>query len=207
MAQFFQLHPKDPQPRLIKRAVEILQKGGVIVYPTDSSYALGCRLDNKDGLERIRRLRRLPEDHHFTLVCPDLSQAALFAKMANVSFRLIKSLTPGPFTFILEATRETPRRLQHVKQKSIGIRLPDDPITKALVADLGEPLLSTTLLMPGEEEPLSDPEDIRDRLEKDVELVIDSGVVGYRPTTVIDLTGPEPQILRQGTGVVEHLNN
>ena len=205
MSQYFQLHPKNPQPRLVKRAVEILQQGGILVYPNDSSYALCCRADHKEGLDRIRRLRRLPEDHHFTRICHDLSQAALFAKMDNAGFRLIKSLTPGPFTFILEATRETPRRLQHEKKKSIGIRLPDDPITQALVAELGEPLLSTTLLMPDEAEPLSDPEDIRDRLEKDVELVIDSGVVPYRPTTMIDLTGSEPEILRQGTGLVDHL--
>ena len=205
MSQYFEIHPKDPQVRLIRRTQEILLQGGVIVYPTDSSYALGCRLDNKEGLEHIRRIRQLPEDHHFTLICRDLSQASNFAKMENASFRLVKSLTPGPFTFILEATRETPRRLQHVKRKTIGIRLPDDPISMALVEAVGEPLFSTTLLMPGEEEPMADPEDIRDRLEKEVELVIDSGVLSYKPTTVLDLTGPTPEIVRQGIGQADHL--
>jgi tRNA threonylcarbamoyl adenosine modification protein (Sua5/YciO/YrdC/YwlC family) len=205
MSQFFQLHPKDPQPRLIKRVGEILRANGLIVYPTDSSYAFGCRIDNKDGLDRICRLRRLGEDHNFTLICKDLAQVSTYAKMNNEGFRLIKSLTPGSFTFILEATRETPRRMQHVKRKTIGIRLPDDAITAAILAELDEPLFSSTLLLPEHDDPMSDPEDIRDRLEKDVELVIDSGVVPYNPTTIIDLTGTHPEIVRQGVGVADNL--
>lgn len=205
MSQFFHIHPKNPQPRLIKRCVEIIRDGGVIVYPTDSSYAFGCRMDNKEGLERIRRIRRLDEDHNFTLVCIDISQIATFAKINNESFRLIKSLTPGPFTFILTATRETPRRIQHAKRKTIGIRLPDDPITAAIVAELGEPLFSSTLILPGEAESLSDPEDIRDRVGKEVDLIIDSGVVTYEPTTIIGFTGEYPEIIRQGKGIVESL--
>lgn len=205
MSQFFQIHPKDPQPRLIKRCVEILLQGGVIVYPTDSSYALGCRMDNREGLERIRRIRRLEEDHNFTLVCIDISQISTFAKMNNEGFRLIKSLTPGPYTFILEATKETPRRLMHAKRKTIGVRLPDDPITEAIVTDLGEPLFSSTLIMPGEEEAMADPEDIRDRLEKEVDLIIDAGILTYEPTTIIGFTGDNPEIIRQGKGLAENL--
>ena len=205
MSQFFQIHPKDPQPRLIKRSVELLRGNGLIVYPTDSSYAFGCRIDNKDGLEMIRRLRRLDDDHNFTLICRDIAQVSTFAKMNNEGFRLIKSLTPGPFTFILEATRETPRRLQHAKRKTIGIRLPDDAITSALLAELDEPLFSSTLMLPEQDEPMSDPEEIRDRLQKEVELVIDSGVVSYKPTTIIDMTGETPEITRQGHGIAESL--
>ena len=205
MSQFFQVHPKDPQPRLIKRCVEILQKGGVIVYPTDSSYALGCRMDNRDGLERIRRIRELVEDHNFTLVCVDISQISTVAKMNNESFRLIKSLTPGPFTFILEATKEPPKRLVHGNRKTIGIRLPDDPITEAIVSDLGEPLFSSTLILPGDEEALADPEDIRERLEKVVDLIIDSGILPYEPTTIIGCTSDSPEIIRQGKGIASSL--
>jgi tRNA threonylcarbamoyl adenosine modification protein (Sua5/YciO/YrdC/YwlC family) len=205
MSQFFHIHPQDPQPRLIKRCVEIIRAGGVIVYPTDSSYAFGCRMDNKEGLERIRRIRRLDQDHNFTLVCIDISQVSTFAKINNESFRLIKSLTPGPFTFILTATRETPRRIQDVKRKTIGIRLPDDPITEAIVAELGEPLFSSTLILPGEEESMSDPEAIRDRIGKEVDLIIDAGVVTYEPTTIIGFTGENPEIIRQGKGIVESL--
>jgi tRNA threonylcarbamoyl adenosine modification protein (Sua5/YciO/YrdC/YwlC family) len=205
MSQFFHIHPQDPQPRLIKRCVEIIRAGGVIVYPTDSSYAFGCRMDNKEGLERIRRIRRLDQDHNFTLVCIDISQVSTFAKINNESFRLIKSLTPGPFTFILTATRETPRRIQDVKRKTIGIRLPDDPITEAIVAELGEPLFSSTLILPGEEESMADPEAIRDRVGKEVDLIIDAGVVTYEPTTIIGFTGENPEIIRQGKGIVESL--
>jgi len=205
MSQLFQIHPKDPKPRLIKRTVEILRQGGLVVYPNDSSYAFGCRIDNKDGLELIRRLRRLDDDHNFTLICRDIAQVSTFAKMSNESFRLIKSLTPGPFTFILEATRETPRRLQHAKKKTIGIRLPEDAITAAILNELDEPLFSSTLLLPDQEDPMSDPEEIRDRLQKEVELVIDSGVVSYEPTTIIDLTGANPEITRQGRGIAENL--
>ena len=205
MSQFFQIHPQDPQARLIKRSVEIVRGGGVIVYPTDSGYALGCMMDSKDALERIRRIRKLDEDHNFTLVCIDISQISTFARINNESFRLIKSLTPGPFTFILSATRETPKRLQHSKRKTIGIRLPDDAITAALVAELGEPLFSSSLIMPGDDEAMTDPEAIRDRLEKEVDLIIDAGFVTYEPTTIIGFTGEVPEILRQGKGIVESL--
>ncbi|HYE34231.1 L-threonylcarbamoyladenylate synthase [Methylocaldum sp.] len=205
MAQYFQIHPDNPQQRLIRRSVEIIREGGVIVYPTDSSYALGCQMDNKTGLDRIRRIRQLGEDHNFTLVCRDLSQISTFAKINNEAFRLIKSLTPGPFTFILKATRETPRRLQHSKRKTIGIRLPDNPITLALVAELNEPLFSSTLILPGDNDAMTDPEDIRDRLEKEVDLIIDAGNVAYAPTTIIGFIEDTPEIVRQGSGVVSSL--
>lgn len=206
MAQYFQIHPQNPQARLIRQAVDILRKGGVIAYPTDTSYALGCVMDSKDGLDRIRRIRQLGDQHNFTLICVELSQVSTFSKMENETFRLIKSLTPGAFTFILSATRETPRRLQHSKRKTIGIRLPDDAISKAIVAELGEPLFSTTLILPGEDEAMSDPEDIRERLEKDVDLVIDAGIVMYEPSTIIDCTGSTPEITRQGKGVAGSLS-
>lgn len=205
MAQYFQVHPQNPQLRLIRRAAEIIREGGLIVYPTDSSYALGCALDSKDALERIRRIRQLQEDHNFTLVCIDLSQIATFARVGNEAYRMIKSLTPGPFTFILGATREVPRRLLHPKRKSIGIRLPDNPISRSLLAELGEPLFSSTLIMPGEEDALSDPDVIRERLEKDVDLIIDAGSVVYAPTTIIGFTQEAPEIVRQGKGVVSAL--
>jgi tRNA threonylcarbamoyl adenosine modification protein (Sua5/YciO/YrdC/YwlC family) len=205
MAQYFQIHPKDPQPRLIRRTVEILRQGGLIVYPTDSAYAFGCQLDNKAALDRIRRIRGLDEDHHFTLVCIDLSQIATFAKINNEAFRLIKTLTPGPFTFILQATRETPRRLQHSKRKTIGIRLPDNPITMALTSELQEPLYSSTLILPGQDEAMSDPDDIRQRLEKEVDVIIDSGNVAYQPTTIIGFTEGGPELIRQGSGQVDNL--
>jgi tRNA threonylcarbamoyl adenosine modification protein (Sua5/YciO/YrdC/YwlC family) len=205
MAQYFQVHPKDPQPRLIRRSVEIIREGGLIVYPTDSSYAFGCRMDNKDALDRIRRIRQLQEGHSFTLICIDLAQISTFAKINNEAFRLIKSLTPGPFTFILQATRETPRRLQHPKRKTIGIRLPDNPITVALVSELQEPLFSSTLILPGTEEAMSDPEEIRSRLEKEVDLIIDAGIVPYEPTTILGFADGKPEIIRQGKGAVDTL--
>ena len=206
MSQYFEIHTQNPQVRLIKRTAEILLKGGIIIYPTDSSYAIGCRLDNKDGLERIRRIRRLDEDHNFTLICRDISEISTFAKINNEAFRLIKSLTPGPFTFILEATKETPKRLQHSKNKTIGIRLPDDPITEAMVLEIGEPLFSTTLILPDHEAAMSDPEEIRDRLQKEVDLVIDAGIITYEPTTIIDLTGEHAEITRQGKGIAHNLH-
>ncbi|BBL75224.1 L-threonylcarbamoyladenylate synthase [Methylomagnum ishizawai] len=205
MAQYFQVHPKDPQQRLIRRAVEIIRQGGLIVYPTDSGYAFACQLDNKDALERIRRIRQLGDAHNFTLVCIDLSQIATFAKINNEAFRLIKTLTPGPFTFILPATRETPRRLQHSKRKTIGIRLPNNPITMALVEELQEPLFSSTLILPGHEDAMSDPEDIRARLEKEVDLILDAGPVAYQPTTIIGFTEARPELIRQGKGTVDGL--
>ena len=205
MSQYFEIHSQNPQSRLIKRTAEILLKGGIIIYPTDSSYALGCRIDNKEGLERIRRIRRLGEDHNFTLICRDISEISTFAKINNEAFRLIKSMTPGPFTFILEATKETPKRLQHSKNRTIGLRLPDDPITEAIVLEIGEPLFSTTLILPDHETAMSDPLEIRERLQKEVDLVIDAGIIIYEPTTIINLTGEHPEITRQGKGIADNL--
>jgi tRNA threonylcarbamoyl adenosine modification protein (Sua5/YciO/YrdC/YwlC family) len=205
MAQYFQIHPQTPQLRLIRRAVDIVQEGGLIVYPTDSSYAFGCRLDNKDGFERIRRLRQLGNEHKFSLVCRDLSQVANFAKFGNDTFRMIKSLTPGPYTFVLPGTRVVPRRLLHPKRKSIGFRLPKCTITQALVSELGEPLVSSTLILPGEQIPLEDALDIRDRLEKEVELIIDADVIPYAPSTIIAFLDDGPELIRLGTGPVHNL--
>lgn len=200
MAIFLKIHPQTPQPRLIRQAVDIINNGGLIVYPTDTSYAFGCLLDNKDALDRIRRIRLLDEGHNFTLVCRDISQVATFAKMGNEAFRLIKSLTPGPYTFILKATRETPRRLQHPKRKTIGIRMPRHAITQALVAELDEPLFSSTLILPGEEEAMTDPYEIRERLDNEVDLIIDADHVPYTPSTIISLIEDVPELIRQGKG-------
>lgn len=200
MAQYFQIHPTHPQPRLIKRAVEIVRAGGVIAYPTDSSYALGCHIGDKGAMERIRRIRRVDEDHHFTLVCRDLSELAQYARVTNTDYRLLKATTPGAYTFILPATREVPRRLQHPKRKTIGLRVPAHAVAQALLAELGEPLMSSTLIFPGESVPPSDPEDIRARLEHDVDLVVDGGFCGLEPTTVVVLEGGQATVLRQGKG-------
>ncbi len=200
MAQYFQIHPVNPQPRLIKRAVEIVRAGGVIAYPTDSSYALGCHIGDKEAMERIRRLRRVDDDHNFTLVCRDLSEVAQYARVGNADYRLLRANTPGPFTFILPATREVPRRLQHPKRKTIGLRIPEHVIAQALLAELNEPLMSSTLILPGDDLPLSDPEEIRARLEHDVELVIDGGFCGLDATTVVELENGIPKLLRQGKG-------
>jgi len=202
MAQYFQIHPTHPQPRLIKRAAEIVRAGGVIAYPTDSSYALGCHLGDKAAMERIRRIRRLGEDHNFTLVCRDLSEVALYARVSNADYRLLKAHTPGPYTFILPATREVPRRLQHPRRKTIGLRIPEHPIVRALLAELGAPLMSTTLILPGEDLPLSDPAAIRDRLEHDVDLVLDGGFCGLEPTTVAELEDGVVRVTRRGKGAV-----
>lgn len=200
MSQFFTLHPVNPQMRLIRRAVEILRAGGVVVYPTDSCYALGCHLGDKPAMERIRRIRQADKNHNFTLVCRDLSEIASYARVDNHTFRLLKAHTPGPYTFILPATREVPRRLQHPKRKTIGIRVPDHAVPRALLADLGEPVMSSTLMLPGDDAPLTDPEEIRERLEHQVELVMDGGPCGFEPTTVVDLTGEAPRVLRMGRG-------
>ncbi len=202
MSQFFQIHPDNPQPRLIDKAVEIIRQGGVIVYPTDSGYALGCHLGDKTAQERIRRIRQVDDKHNFTLVCRDLSELATYAKVDNTAYRLIKSLTPGPYTFILVATREVPRRLQNPKRKTIGLRVPDNRIAQALLETLGEPLMSSTLILPGDDMPLTDPYDIRDTLEHSLDLVIDGGYCGFEPTTVVDLTGDAPVVLREGLGDV-----
>ncbi len=200
MAQYFQIHPTHPQPRLIKRAVDIVRAGGVIAYPTDSSYALGCHIGDKAAMERIRRIRRVDENHNFTLVCRDLSEVAQYARVSNADYRLLKANTPGPYTFILPATREVPRRLQHPKRKTIGLRVPDHVIAQALLAALNEPLMSSTLILPGEELPLSDPEEIRSRLEHDVDLVVDGGFCGLEPTTVVEIEGGRASVARQGKG-------
>ena len=200
MTQFFSIHPTDPQPRLIRQAAEMVRDGKVIVYPTDSCYALGCRLDDREAVDRIRAIRALDAKHHLTLVCRDLSEVARYARVDNRQFRLLKSATPGSYTFILEATREVPRRLQHPKRNTIGLRVPDHPVAQALLDELNEAMLSTSLMLPGEELPLNDAEDIRERLEGQVELIIDSGACGFEMTTVIDLTGAGPQVLREGKG-------
>ncbi|HEY4354037.1 MAG TPA: L-threonylcarbamoyladenylate synthase [Paraburkholderia sp.] len=200
MSQYFRLHPDNPQPRLIKQAAQIVCGGGLVALPTDSSYALGCRLDDKQAAERLRRIRGLDDKALLALLVRDLSELASFAMVDNRQYRLIKSVTPGPYVFVLEATKEVPRRLSHPSRKTIGLRVPDHAITLALLEALGQPLLGTTLIMPGETRPLNDPEEIRDRLEKQVDLVIDGGACACEPSTVIDLTGEEPVLVRAGRG-------
>lgn len=201
MSQLFQIHPDNPQARLIRQAVAILRAGEVIAYPTDSSYALGCELGNKAAMERIRAIRQTDRDHNFTLVCRDLSEIATYARVENSQYRLLRNATPGPFTFILRATREVPRRLQHPRRKTIGIRVPDHAIVQALLAELGEPIMSSTLILPGEDLPLNDALDIRERLEHELGLVIDGGACDIEPTTVVDLVEEaSPRILRHGRG-------
>jgi tRNA threonylcarbamoyl adenosine modification protein (Sua5/YciO/YrdC/YwlC family) len=200
MAQFFQIHPDNPQPRLIRRTVDILREGGIIVYPTDSSYALGCAIGEKGAMERIRAIRRVDSNHNFTLVCRDLSEITTYAKIDNQAYRLLKALTPGPYTFIYAATKQVPRRLQHPRRKTIGIRVPDNVIAKALLAELNEPIISTTLMLPEEDMPLTDPYEIRDLLDHNVDLVIDGGFCGLEATTVVDMTGDLPLVLRLGKG-------
>jgi tRNA threonylcarbamoyl adenosine modification protein (Sua5/YciO/YrdC/YwlC family) len=200
LSQFFRIHPDNPQHRLIHQAVEILRKGGVVVYPTDSAYALGCHIGDKKAIERIRRIRRLERDHHFALVCRDLSELGVYSKVDNAAYRQIKAATPGPYTFILPATREVPRRLVDEKRKSIGLRVPDNEICRALLAELGEPIMSTTLILPGDEYPLTDPDEIRDLMEHQVELVIDGGFCGLESTTVISMEQDYPEVVREGMG-------
>jgi tRNA threonylcarbamoyl adenosine modification protein (Sua5/YciO/YrdC/YwlC family) len=200
MAQYFQVHPVNPQPRLIHQAVEIIRRGGVIAYPTDSSYALGCHIGDKDAMERIRRIRQVDDRHNFTLVCRDLSEVAVYARVENADYRILKANTPGPYTFVLPATREVPRRLQHPKRSTIGLRVPDHAVVQALLAEIDEPILSMTLALPGDELPMNDAEDIRDRVEYCVDLIIDAGHCQIEPTTVIDLTGAAPELIRIGCG-------
>ncbi|HXR52175.1 MAG TPA: L-threonylcarbamoyladenylate synthase [Steroidobacteraceae bacterium] len=202
MAQYLEIHPKNPQLRLIRQAVEIVREGGVIAYPTDSCYALGCHVGDKEALERIRRIRQADKNHHFTLVCRDLAEIARFAQVDTWQFRLLKAHTPGPFTFLLAATRETPKRLQHPKRRTIGIRVPDHPVPHLLLAELGEPMMSSTLLLPGEETPLTDGEQILERLGGVVDAILDGGHCGIEPTTVVDLAVSPPVILRQGKGQI-----
>ena len=203
MSQYFQLHPDNPQPRLIRQAGDIVRAGGVLAYPTDSAYALGCHIGDRGALDRIRRIRRLDDQHNFTLVCRDLSELASYARVENAAYRLLRRHTPGPYTFILRANSEVPRRLKHPRRKTIGLRVPDNAITLALLHELQEPLMSVTLIMPGEEYPPLDPAEIRERLEHEVDLVIDGGHCGVEPTTVLDLTGPAPRLMRQGRGGAE----
>ena len=202
MTQYFTVHPDNPQLRLIRQAAEIVRAGGVIAYPTDSCYAFGCQLGDKAAMERIRAIRRLDERHHFTLVCRDLSEISKYARVDDLQFRLLKANTPGSYTFILQATKEVPRRLQHPKRATIGLRVPDHPIVAALLDELGEPLLSCTLILPGDELPLNNPEEIRERLDRQVDLILDGGFCGVEPTTVIDLTADAPLLIRQGKGSV-----
>jgi tRNA threonylcarbamoyl adenosine modification protein (Sua5/YciO/YrdC/YwlC family) len=202
MSQFFIIHTDNPQPRLIKQAADLVRKGSVIVYPTDSGYALGCQLGDKDAVLRIRKIRNVDDKHHMTLVCRDLSEIAHYARVDNVQFRLMKSNTPGSYTFILDATKEVPKRLQHPKRSTIGLRIPDHPVALALLEELGEPLLSSSLILPGEEITMHDAEEIREHLSNLVDLVIDGGPVGLEPTTVIDLTGDTPVLVRRGKGEV-----
>jgi len=206
MSQFFQIHPDNPQHRLVKQVVEILRSGGVIVYPTDSGYALGCAIGDKQASERIRAIRRLDDKHNFTLVCKDLSEIALYAKVDNQQYRLIKRATPGPFTFLLTATSEVPRRLLHPKRRQIGIRIPDNAIASSILDELGEPIMSTTLILPGETAPQTDPYDIRATLEHQVDLIIDGGFCGFESTTVVSLLEEVPEVIRQGAGDVSRLN-
>lgn len=203
MAQFFSIHPANPQSRLIRQAAAIVRAGGVLAYPTDSCYALGGHLGDKTIMTRIRAIRQVDEHHHFTLMCRNLAEISHYAKVDNRQYRLLKASTPGSYTFIFQATREVPRRLQHPKRNTIGLRIPDHPVVQALLTELNEPLLSSTLMLPGDEFPLNDAEEIRDRLEHHVELVLDGGACGLEMSTVIDLTGDEPELVRQGKGSLE----
>jgi tRNA threonylcarbamoyl adenosine modification protein (Sua5/YciO/YrdC/YwlC family) len=205
MSQYFNIHPTHPQVRLIERAATIVRDGGVIVYPTDSCYALGCHIGDKDAMNKLRRIRGLDEKHHFTLMCRDLSELAAFARTDNAQYKLLKSLTPGPYTFILPGTRELPRRLLHPQRKTIGVRIPDHMVAQALLQELKEPMLSTTLILAGEEDPLEDADQIRRALEHEVDLVIDAGPCGVEMTTVVDLSGHSVEIVRAGKGPIAML--
>lgn len=200
MSQYFQIHPENPQGRLIGQAVALLHQGGVMAYPTDSGYALGCHIGDKQAADKIRKIRKLDPNHNFTLVCRDLSELGSYSRVDNAVYRLIRAHTPGPYTFILKATSEVPKRLQHPKRKTIGVRVPDNRIALALLESLGEPLMSVTLIPPGQADPLTDPEEIRDQFSSEVDLIIDGGAGSVLPTSIIDLTGESPQILRQGLG-------
>lgn len=200
MAQHFSVHPDNPQPRLLKQAAALLTQGGVLAVPTDSSYALACQLDDKAAADQLRRIRHVDDKHHLTLLCRDLRELANYARVDNAQFRLLKNATPGPFTFILEASKEVPRRVSHPQRKTIGLRVPEHPALQALLEVHGAPLLATTLILPGETEPLNDPEEILERLDKQISGVIDSGACPLEPTTVVDLSGDAPEVLRRGRG-------
>jgi tRNA threonylcarbamoyl adenosine modification protein (Sua5/YciO/YrdC/YwlC family) len=200
MTQYFEVHPQNPQTRLIRQAAQIIQSGGIVAAPTDSAYALVCRLDDKAAVEKLRRIRGVDEKHHLTLLVRDLSEIATYARVDNRQYRQLKAVTPGPYTVILEATKEVPRRLSHPSRKTIGIRVPENAILLALLEELGEPLIGTTLQLPGDDQMLSDPDEVRDRLDKQIELVIDGGAGTLEPTTIVDLTGPEAELVREGRG-------
>lgn len=202
MAQYFAVHPEDPQQRLIRRAVEIVRSGGLMVYPTDSCYAIGCQIGDKSAMERVRRIRQVDEHHHFTLVCRDLSELGQYAIVDNIQYRSLKASTPGSYTFILKASREVPKRLLNPKRNTIGVRVPDHNVVRALLEAMGEPILSSTLMLPGDELPLNDMDEIRSRLQHDVEVVLDGGSCGVEMTTVVDLTGDMPAIVRRGKGSI-----
>jgi len=200
MSQYFHIHPDNPQGRLIHQAVEMVRQGAVIAYPTDSAYALGCHIGDKKALDRIRRIREVGDKHNFTLVCRDLSELSSYAKVDNTAYRLLNAHTPGPYTFILPATREVPRRLLHPKRRTIGLRVPDNHITQALLSELGEPLMSSTLILPGQDLPMTEADEIREVLEHQLDLVIDGGHCDINPSTVVDLTGDQPEVTRVGKG-------
>lgn len=200
MSQYFQVHPQNPQPRLIKQAAQIIQGGGVVAVPTDSCYALVCQVDDKNAVEKLRRIRGIDEKHHLALLCRDLSEIGVYARVDNQQFRMLKAVTPGPFTFILEATREVPRRLSHPSRKTIGLRVPESPIAELLMRELDGPLISSTLILPGETEPLNDPDEINARIGKQLDLIVDGGACSMEMTTVVDLTGAEPVLVRLGRG-------
>jgi tRNA threonylcarbamoyl adenosine modification protein (Sua5/YciO/YrdC/YwlC family) len=205
VAQFFSVHPEQPQPRLIRQAAEILRAGGVVAFPTDAAYSLGCRVGDAEAVARIRAIREVDERHHFTLMCRDLSEIATYARVDNAQFRLLKATTPGSYTFILEGTKELPRRILHPKRKTIGLRVPAHPVPLALLEELNEPMLTSTLMLPGDDLPLNDAEEMRDRLEKRIDLIIEAGACGLEMTTVVDLTGPAPDLIRAGLGPLEPL--
>lgn len=203
MTQYLVIHPDNPQQRLLAKAAERIRDGGLVVVPTDSCYALGCHLGDKAAVDRIREIRRVDDRHHLTLMCRDLSEIAQYAKVDNVQYRLLKATTPGSYTFILEGTKELPRRLLHPKRKTIGLRVPAHPVALALLEELNEPLLTTTLLLPGDEEPMTEGWEIRDRMDGEVDLILDGGHCGILPTTVVDLTSSSPELIRAGRGALE----
>jgi len=203
MSQYFAVHPTHPQPRLIAQAAAIIRAGGVIAYPTDSCYAIGCHIGDKEAMQRLRTIRKIDDKHHLTLTCRDLSEISTYAQVDNVQYRLLRKLTPGSYTFILRASKEVPRRLLHPRRKTIGVRVPEHAVAQALLAELGEPLLSATLILPGDAQPLNDGEEIRARLQHALDLVLDAGSCGVDPTTMVDLTGGAPELLRVGKGSIE----
>jgi len=205
-SEYFQLHPVNPQWRAVRRAAEIVRGGGVIAYPTDSCYALGCHINDKNALERMRRIRHADRNHHFTLVCANLNEVGRFARLDTWQFRVIKACVPGPYTFIMQATRETPRRLQHERRRTIGVRIPSHPVPRMLLEELGEPLLSSTLLLPDDPVPLTGGAQIQSRLQHDIDAVLDGGDCGIEPTTVVDMTVSPPQVIREGKGDLEPLS-